>query len=163
MKLNNPSLFRQQCYINGQWLSADSSETMDVTNPATGDLLGRVPVTGVAETRRAIAAADNAWPIWREKTAEQRGSILRRWGELMMENQEDIAQLMTCLQSKASLWLNRGVRLLMPHPSLSGLRKRGNGSTGILFPSIRPTGGYWSSTSRLVAVPPLHPGISPLP
>lgn len=100
MKLNNSPLFRQQCYINGQWLSADNSETMDVTNPATGDILGSVPIMGVTETRRAIAAADNAWPLWREKTAEQRGSILRRWGELMMENQEDLAQLMTAEQGK---------------------------------------------------------------
>lgn len=100
MKLNNPSLFRQQCYINGQWLSADSSETLDVTNPATGDLLGSVPIMGATETRRAIAAADKAWPLWREKTAEQRASILRRWGELMMENQEDLAQLMTAEQGK---------------------------------------------------------------
>ncbi|MEE9358441.1 NAD-dependent succinate-semialdehyde dehydrogenase [Candidatus Vondammii sp. HM_W22] len=100
MKLNNPSLFRQQCYINGQWLSADSSETMDVTDPATGDLLASVPVMGSTETRRAIAAADKAWPLWREKTAEQRASILHRWGELMVENQEDLAQLMTAEQGK---------------------------------------------------------------
>ena len=100
LNLNNPSLLKQQCYLNGQWLSADSGKTIDVTNPATGEVLGTIPKMGTAETRRAIEAADAAWPTWRVKTAKERAVILRRWFELMLENQEDLAIIMTAEQGK---------------------------------------------------------------
>ena len=100
MKLNDSKLFRQQCYINGAWTDADSGESIDVTNPATGEKLGTVPKMGAAETKRAIEAANAAWPAWRAKTAKERAQILRRWFELMMANQDDLGTLMTAEQGK---------------------------------------------------------------
>lgn len=98
--LQDPSLFRTQAFLAGEWVDADSGATVDVTNPATGDVLGTVPNMGAAETRRAIAAAEKAWPAWRAKTAKERAAILRKWFELMMANQEDLAILMTAEQGK---------------------------------------------------------------
>ena len=98
--LKDPTLFRQQCYIDGKWLDADSGKTIAVTNPATGAMLGNVPNMGAAETRRAITAANAAFPAWRAKTAKDRASILRKWFDLMMANQEDLAILMTMEQGK---------------------------------------------------------------
>ena len=100
LQLKDPSLFRQQCYINGAWADADSGKTIPVTNPATGEILGTVPNMGTAETRRAIEAANAAWPGWRAKTAKERSIILRRWFDLMMANQEDLAKLLTAEQGK---------------------------------------------------------------
>jgi succinate-semialdehyde dehydrogenase/glutarate-semialdehyde dehydrogenase len=100
LSLKDPSLFRQQCYINGQWADADSGKTIDVTNPATGEVLGTIPNMGTAETRRAIEAASAAWAGWRKKTAKERANILRKLFNLMMENQEDLAVLMTAEQGK---------------------------------------------------------------
>jgi len=100
LNLRDQSLLRQSCYLNGQWLAADSGKTIDVTNPATGEVLGTIPRMGTAETRRAIEAANAAWPAWRAKTAKERATILRRWFELMLENQEDLAVIMTAEQGK---------------------------------------------------------------
>lgn len=100
MKLNDPTLLQQFAYLDGQWVSADSGATLPVTNPATGALLGSVPNMGAAETRRAIAAAAAAMPAWAAKTAKERATILRRWHDLMMANQEDLAVLMTAEQGK---------------------------------------------------------------
>jgi succinate-semialdehyde dehydrogenase/glutarate-semialdehyde dehydrogenase len=100
MKLNDDSLFRQQCYINGEWTDADDGGVREITNPAGGAVLGTVPNMGQAETRRAIEAAEAAWPAWREKTAAERAAILRRWYELMLQNKEDLAKLMTLEQGK---------------------------------------------------------------
>ncbi len=100
MKLKDPSLFRQQCYIDGAWVDADSGETVPVTNPANGETLGTIPKMGEAETRRAIEAANKAYPAWRAKTAKERGTILRKWFDLMMANQDDLAVLMTTEQGK---------------------------------------------------------------
>ena len=100
LSLKDPSLFRQQCYINGEWVDADSGKTIDVTNPATGEVLGAIPNMGATETRRAIEAADAAWAGWRKKTAKERANVLRKLFNLMMENQEDLAILMTAEQGK---------------------------------------------------------------
>lgn len=100
MQLTDSKLFRQQCFIDGAWVDADSGETVDVTNPATGEELGTVPKAGAAETRRAIEAANAAWPSWRAKTAKERSIILRKWFDLMMANQEDLGALMTAEQGK---------------------------------------------------------------
>ena len=100
MQLKDKSLFRQQCYIDGKWVDADSRATISVNNPADNSTLGVVPKMGAAETRRAIEAADRALPAWRAKTAKERANILRKWFNLMMENQEDLAQLMTAEQGK---------------------------------------------------------------
>ncbi len=100
MKLADTKLFRQQAYIAGQWSDADSGDTIAVNNPATDDTLGTVPKMGAAETRRAIDAAAAAYPEWRAKTGKERAGILRRWFELMMENQDDLGVLMTAEQGK---------------------------------------------------------------
>jgi len=100
MQLQDQSLFRQQAYIDGAWLDADSGQTISVNNPATGETLGTVPKMGGAETRRAIEAAERALPAWRALTAKERSARLRKWFELMLENQEDLARLMTCEQGK---------------------------------------------------------------
>ncbi len=98
--LKDSNLFQQLCYINGAWTGADSGESIDVTNPATGEKLGTIPKMGGAETRRAIEAANAAFPKWRAKTAQERSTILRRWSELLLEHQEDLAVLMTAEQGK---------------------------------------------------------------
>jgi len=98
--LKDEKLFRELCYIDGEWIGAGSNETIDVTNPATGEVLGTIPKMGAEETRRAIEAAQAAYPAWRAKTAKDRAAILRRWHDLMMENQDDLARLMTAEQGK---------------------------------------------------------------
>ncbi len=100
LNLKDPALFRQQCYVDGRWIDADSGKTVAVDNPATGEILGTVPNMGAAETRRAIEAANAAFPAWRAKTAKERAAILRKWFDLMMANQEDLARLMTAEQGK---------------------------------------------------------------
>jgi succinate-semialdehyde dehydrogenase/glutarate-semialdehyde dehydrogenase len=100
LDLKDPSLFREACYIDGNWVGADSNQTIDVTNPANGDLLGTIPKMGADETRKAIEAANNAYPLWRGRTAKERAAILRKWFNLMMENQEDLAKMMTAEQGK---------------------------------------------------------------
>jgi succinate-semialdehyde dehydrogenase/glutarate-semialdehyde dehydrogenase len=100
VNLSNTSLFRERCYINGAWVDAQDGAVIEVNNPATGSVLGTVPALATEDTRRAIAAADAAWPEWRAMTGKERAVILRRWFELMMENQEDLAVLMTTEQGK---------------------------------------------------------------
>src|SRR5688572_25720864 len=100
MKLKDNTLLRMQAYIDGKWADADSGGTVDVHNPATSGKLGTVPNMGAAETRRAIAAASAAMPAWATKTAKERAVILRRWFDLMMANQDDLAMLMTTEQGK---------------------------------------------------------------
>jgi succinate-semialdehyde dehydrogenase/glutarate-semialdehyde dehydrogenase len=96
--LKDPKLFRTQCYVDGQWIG--SGETLAVRNPATGAVLATVPKLGAEETRRAIDAAERAWPAWRAKTAKERAAVLRKWFDLMMANQEDLAQILTAEQGK---------------------------------------------------------------
>jgi succinate-semialdehyde dehydrogenase/glutarate-semialdehyde dehydrogenase len=99
--LKDQGLLRSAAYVGGEWVeAADGGRTMPITNPANGDLLGHVPEMGAAETRRAIEAAAAAWPAWRSKTAKERGAVLRRWYDLMMANQEDLARIMTAEQGK---------------------------------------------------------------
>jgi len=100
LTLKDPSLLRQQCFIAGQWCDADGGATINVTNPATGESLGTVPKMGAAETRRAIEAANAAWPEWRRKPAKTRAAILRKWNDLILANAEDLAALMTAEQGK---------------------------------------------------------------
>jgi len=100
MQLANPALFRQQAYINGIWLDADSSATIDVTNPANGEVIGSVPDMNATEAARAIESARVAMISWRKLTAKQRAVILRRWFDLMMANQDDLGKIMTLEQGK---------------------------------------------------------------
>ena len=98
--LQDQTLFRQQCYVDGRWLDAKSGRSTDVVNPADGNVIGTVPAFSAAETRAAIEAANRAFPAWRAKTAKERAQILRKWYDLMMANQEDLAIIMTAEQGK---------------------------------------------------------------
>ncbi len=100
MKLKDQKLLRLQCYVDGAWIDADDGAVIEVTDPATGETLGMVPKMAAEETRRAIDAANKALPDWRNRTAKERAAILRRWNDLMLENQEDLASLMTREQGK---------------------------------------------------------------
>lgn len=98
LNLQDASLLRTQCLIDGQWL--DAEQTIAVTNPATGAHIATVPRFGAAQTRQAIEAANRVWPAWRARTAKERAALLRRWYELILENQEDLARIMTTEQGK---------------------------------------------------------------
>ncbi len=100
MKISDEGLLRSQAYINGQWSGADGGETFDVLDPATGNVVATVAKCGTAETRRAIEAAESAQIEWRKTTVKERASLLRRWFTLIMEAQEDLAQIMTAEQGK---------------------------------------------------------------
>lgn len=98
--LKNKSLFKQQCFIDGQWLNADNGQVIQVVNPATDEIIGTVPKMGGNETKKAIKAAQTAQIAWRKKTAKERSVILRRWYELMEENKDDLALILTLEQGK---------------------------------------------------------------
>ena len=100
MELHCPELFRQQAFVNGSWCEADSGARTEIFNPANGERLGSVPNMGAAETRRAIEAAQQAQQAWRERTAKERAQVLRKWFELMLQHQEDLARIMTAEQGK---------------------------------------------------------------
>lgn len=100
MLLNDPSLFRQQAFIAGQWCDADQGNTLQVINPATADVLGHVPNMAAAEAHRAIEKAHQTLPTWQAKTAAERSVILHRWYQLMLEHEDDLARIMTLEQGK---------------------------------------------------------------
>jgi succinate-semialdehyde dehydrogenase/glutarate-semialdehyde dehydrogenase len=100
MQLKDARLFRQQCYVDGQWVDADSKDTFKVNNPADNSNIGTMPKFGRNETRRAIDAANKAYPAWRAKTAKERAAILRKWFDLMVANSDDLAAIMTTEQGK---------------------------------------------------------------
>src|ERR1043165_6161515 len=107
VQLRDSKLFRQACYIDGAWVTGRATTpgegprtSIDVDNPATGEIIGTVPKLGKAETKAAIDAAARAWPAWRRKTAKERAAVMRRWFELVMANQDDLATLMTTEQGK---------------------------------------------------------------
>jgi succinate-semialdehyde dehydrogenase/glutarate-semialdehyde dehydrogenase len=100
MKLTDLTLLRQQAYVDGQWIDADDASRFAVTNPANGEPIAEVASLGKDETARAIDAAEAAWPAWRDKTAKERSAVLRKWYELIMANQEDLARLLSWEQGK---------------------------------------------------------------
>ena len=100
LSLSDPTLLKSQAYINGQWVDADNGDTFPVTNPANGELIVEVAKLGASETARAIAAADEAMKSWKALPAKSRSNILRKWYDLMMDNQEDLAIIMTAEQGK---------------------------------------------------------------
>jgi succinate-semialdehyde dehydrogenase/glutarate-semialdehyde dehydrogenase len=100
LNLSDQALLKTQAYINGEWVDADSGATLAVTNPANGEVIAEVAKCGTAETRRAIEAADAALSAWRKKTAKERSAYLRKWYNLMMEAQEDLAVILTTEQGK---------------------------------------------------------------
>jgi succinate-semialdehyde dehydrogenase / glutarate-semialdehyde dehydrogenase len=100
LSLGNPDLLRSQAYSNGQWVDGKSGAVTEVTNPATGELVGKVPQLGAEETRQAIEDAEKALGPWRALTAKERSAYLRRWFNLIIENTEDLARIMTAEQGK---------------------------------------------------------------
>lgn len=100
LTLKDASLLKNRCYVDGEWVEAESGKAFPVRNPADGSELAQVPDMGVQETRRAIEAAHAAWPAWRDKTAKERSAVLKRWHQLILDNQEDLARLMTAEQGK---------------------------------------------------------------
>ena len=100
MEIKNKELFKQQCFINGEWVNANNNEKIEVNNPATLEIIGSVPNCGKEETNYAISKAFNAWKEWRGKTALDRSITLRKWNDLILENQEDLARIMTIEQGK---------------------------------------------------------------
>ena len=100
LTLKDPTLLQTRAYIAGEWQRADNGATFEVRNPATGETIAAVPLMGTAETRRAIDTANAAWPAWRATTAKQRASILRKWHDLMLENADDLALILTTEQGK---------------------------------------------------------------
>ena len=100
MQISDQALLRNQAYIDGKWCDADSGETLAVINPANGENIADVAKCGTAETRRAIEAAERAQIAWRESTAKERAAVLRKWLDLLLDAQEDLAQIMTAEQGK---------------------------------------------------------------
>ncbi|MCM2321285.1 MAG: aldehyde dehydrogenase family protein, partial [Pseudomonas sp.] len=100
MQLTDNTLLRTQAFIDGQWVDADDGATFAVSNPADLSHICNVASVGAAETERAIAAAEAALPAWRNKTAKERSALLRKWFELIMANQEDLARLLSWEQGK---------------------------------------------------------------
>lgn len=100
LPLKDHSLLKPQAYIAGKWLGADSQKTIAVKNPANGQIIAEIPHMGQGETKRAIEAAHAAWPAWRAKSAKERSQILRKWYDLILQNQEDLALIMTAEQGK---------------------------------------------------------------
>src|SRR5258705_3464465 len=93
--LRDPGLFRQQAYIGGRWCDADSGATLKVNNPATGEILGTVPLMTANETRRAIEAAKAAFIDWRRQPSQERRILLRKWHDVIMSNVDDLRSPMT--------------------------------------------------------------------
>ncbi len=100
LTLQDPTLLKSQGYINGQWQNADDGATIQVCNPATGVLVGTVPHMGAAAAQQAITAAQQAFECWKRRTADDRARVLRRWYELMLQHQDDLALIMTSEQGK---------------------------------------------------------------
>src|ERR1700754_1151651 len=100
IQLKDPSLLQTKCYVAGEWQDADSKQTFDVTDPATGNVIASGAEMGEAGTRRAIDAAKTAWSAWRKKTGKERGAILRKWYDLMIANIDDLALILTTEQGK---------------------------------------------------------------
>lgn len=100
LALKDKTLLRGQCFVDGRWIDGAQGAAINVTNPATGEVIGTVPRLGAEETRAAIEAANRAYPAWRGRPAAERSGLLRRWFELILENQEDLAVLMTAEQGK---------------------------------------------------------------
>lgn len=100
MQLNELALFRQQAFVAGKWCDADHQQTSEISNPATLEVIGTVPNMGKAEAERAIEAAKEAWPLWKNKTAKDRSIILKKWFDLIISNADDLAFILTSEQGK---------------------------------------------------------------
>ena len=100
MDISNKKLFKQQCFIGGEWIDAKTNRIIEVNNPATKDIIGNVPNCGKDETKMAIKLAENSWLEWKSKTAKERSNLLKKWFNLIQNNNEDLARIMTIEQGK---------------------------------------------------------------
>ena len=100
MELNNKSLFREKCFVNGQWSDSEEGKTIDVNNPATMEIIGKVPNFSAEQTKSVIDKADDAFQTWKNTTAKERSVILKKWSDLIIENVDDLAKIMTIEQGK---------------------------------------------------------------
>ncbi len=158
MNLKDGTLLRSQCYIDGQWVAADGGATRKVDNPATGETITTVPNAGAAETRRAIEAAGRAFPAGAPSRRTSARAILRRWFELMMANQDDLARLMTSEQGKPLSRVARRDRLCsLVHRMVC----RGGAPYLRRHHPVAVAGcsASWLCASRSVSALPLRPGI----
>jgi succinate-semialdehyde dehydrogenase/glutarate-semialdehyde dehydrogenase len=136
-ELRDTALFREQCYINGEWISAVEGDSLDVHDPATNERLGQVPRMGPTETRQAIQAAERAYPTWRRLTAKERAARLRCWYELILEHQDDLATIMTREQGKP--WTEARGEVLYAASFIEWFAEEGRRVYGDTIPA--PTGG----------------------
>ena len=100
MEIKNKELFKQQCFVNGEWINANNNEKIEVNNPATLEIIGSVPKCNANETKNAIESANNAFKDWKSKTAKERSIVLKKWHDLILENIDDLAHIMTVEQGK---------------------------------------------------------------
>tara|TARA_Y100001954_G_scaffold232642_1_gene284269 strand:- start:2054 stop:3505 length:1452 start_codon:yes stop_codon:yes gene_type:complete len=100
MELNNKSLFREKCFVNGQWSDSEDGKTIEVNNPATMKIIGKVPNFSAEQTKSVIDKADSAFQTWKNTTAKERSIILKKWSDLIIENVDDLAKIMTIEQGK---------------------------------------------------------------
>lgn len=101
MKIQDLKIFKNQAFIEGQWINADTGATFAVINPADSTILAQIPDLGVKETERAITAANKAFKSWKNLPAENRATLLRKWGELIEKHSEELAILLTLEQGKS--------------------------------------------------------------
>ena len=133
-QLNDHGLLKSQALINGRWRDALSGQTLSVTNPATGESIGTVPKMGKQEALDAVAAAEQALPLWRKKSAKERSKILRQWFDLIMQHQDDLAYILTLEQGKPLSEAKSEIAYGAAY--IEGLPKKPNGSMAILFPQM---------------------------
>jgi acyl-CoA reductase-like NAD-dependent aldehyde dehydrogenase len=160
LQLKDPSLFCGQAFVGGKWCDADDGQTANVTNPATGELLGTVPRMGAAETRRALEAPEVAQKAWRRKTAKERSAVLQKIAALMHANKDDLALIMTSEQGKPARRgggrsrLRRVVHRMVRRRGAARLRRHDSGAAGRIA-------GSSPSRSRSVSARRSRRGISP--
>jgi succinate-semialdehyde dehydrogenase / glutarate-semialdehyde dehydrogenase len=158
--MNDASLLKEACYIDGEWVKAEDGKTIDVSDPATGETLGTVPSMGVAETKRAIEAAEAALPAWRAKTGKERSAILRKWFDLIIEAKDDLAYLMTREQGKPLA--EAAGEVVYGASFVEWFAEEGKRVYGDVIPQTWARAASWRSSSRWVSVPRSRPGTSPM-
>lgn len=154
--LKDGKLLKDRCYVAGEWIGG--SAAISVTNPADDSVIGQVPKLGAAETRAAIKAAEKAQKHWAKKTAKERAAILRKWFDMMIENHEDLARIMTAEQGKPLA--NPAVKSPTGHPSLSSSQRKASAFMARRSPPPGRLRGWSSSSSRLGLSQPLPRGTS---
>ena len=136
--LNRPDLLRDSCMVGGDWITADDRSTISVSNPATGQIVARVPRMGAAETARAIAAAESAGTVWVARTGKERAAILRRWFEMMRDNRNDLGAILTAEQGKPWDEAKGEIDYAASFIEWFGEEAKGNGQNlGVRLPFVR--------------------------